>query len=487
MDCFSRPLRVAAYVRVSSDKDNQEDSYELQNKYFANLLSSNPNWISAGVYSDYAATGTEHVHRRGFNLLLRHCEEGKIDRIVCKSVSRFARNTADFLTAINFLQNKNVSVFFEKENLDTADPANEFVLTMLGAIAQEESRSTSENIRQGNKMRFPKGEVPNIEIYGYRFKKGEDEYKTTSGGYRMKQLEKNTEEADIVARIFEEYVQGSGMSAIANRLNREGIPAPKLSVQGVHVLEREAKLSGVLRKTRGWTGAKIGEIIEQQRYTGDVLVQKTFVESYLTHRSVKNSGQLPKYLVKNHHPAIIEREVFEAAQARRNSNLSRGVSRPHVTRPFTKLLMCGNCGRVLNVRNPKRPIWFCPSSTGYHGIKSCCAERVYEEQIIRMLQAAAVKRFSLYEGNFRDEAVTADILKGKIKWQNGGCGFHEEKERISEFLRCFRSEEVKKFVYGITVYSPLKFKVRWYDNSETDGELLSNVDEGIGLKKQYVQ
>lgn len=104
-----------------------------------------------------------------------------------------------------------------------------------------------------------------------------------------------------------------------------------------------------------------------------------------------------------------------------------------------------------------------------------------------MLQAAAVKRFSLYEGNFRDEAVTADILKGKIKWQNGGCGFHEEKERISEFLRCFRSEEVKKFVYGITVYSPLKFKVRWYDNSETDGELLSNVDEGIGLKKQYVQ
>lgn len=118
MDCFSRPLRVAAYVRVSSNNDNQEDSYELQNKYFANLLNSNPDWISAGVYSDYAATGTEHVHRRGFNLLLRHCEEGKIDRIVCKSVSRFARNTADFLTAINFCKIK-MSAFSLKRKIWT--------------------------------------------------------------------------------------------------------------------------------------------------------------------------------------------------------------------------------------------------------------------------------------------------------------------------------------------------------------------------------
>ena len=222
----SGPLRVAAYIRVSSDSSDQKNSYETQDKYFSGLLSKNPEWTSAGVYSDYGISGTDKQHRTGYKRLLRHCREGKLDRIVCKSISRFARNTSDFMTALNTLHDHQVTILFEKEGLDTADPTSDFILTTLAAIAQEESRSISSNIRWGNQKRYPKGQARNYDIYGYRYAKGADAFETMEDGYQIHRVEIVEEEAVIVRRIFQEVEDGERYSDIARRLNYEHIPAP---------------------------------------------------------------------------------------------------------------------------------------------------------------------------------------------------------------------------------------------------------------------
>lgn len=162
-------LRVAAYIRVSTDSTDQENSYETQDKYFTSLIQKNPDWTSAGVYADYGISGTNKERRTGYKRLLRHCQEGKIDRIVCKSISRFARNTSDFMTALDILHDNHVTILFEKENLDTQDSASSFILTTLAAIAQEESRTISTNIQWSNQKRFPKGHTQNIGLYGYYY------------------------------------------------------------------------------------------------------------------------------------------------------------------------------------------------------------------------------------------------------------------------------------------------------------------------------
>ena len=164
-------------VEISQKKQTDSNNQKLD--YFNRLMKANPQWNPIGIYSDYGISGTSSEKRTGFRRLLRHCEAGKIDRVICKSISRFSRNTADFMMALDLLRENHVTILFEKENLDTADPTSEFILTTLGAIAQEESRSISGNIKLGNKMRFKRGEVRNADIYGYRIKrdyeeKGED-------------------------------------------------------------------------------------------------------------------------------------------------------------------------------------------------------------------------------------------------------------------------------------------------------------------------
>ena len=211
-----RPLCVVAYIRVSTDKKNQDNSYDTQKQYFYNLLSRYPQNISGGIYSDYAVSGTCEHGRSGFNALLRKCREGGIDRIICKSISRFSRNTTVFLRTLDMLHKMGISVYFEKENIDTAIPVNSFVLTVLAAVAQEESRSISENIKWGIRKRYPTGEVPNEPIYGYR--KCENEYSIIGSGYRYKKILPVPQEAAVIRRIFTEVSNGKKYIEIA-RLN----------------------------------------------------------------------------------------------------------------------------------------------------------------------------------------------------------------------------------------------------------------------------
>lgn len=290
-------LNVAAYIRVSTDSSDQENSYETQERYFHQLIENNPDWNPIGVYSDYGISGTVKDKRVGFKRLLRHCREGKIDRIVCKSISRFSRNTADFMTALNTLHDNNVTILFEKENLDTADPTSDFILTTLAAIAQEESRSISRNINLGNKMRYPRGEVKNMVIYGYRYN---GKMVTTESGYQYRDIEIVEEEAKIVRRIFQEVAEGTAYTDVARGLNYDRIPTPEtVAVKARKKNSKKGQLNSDLEE--GWTGRIISQMIQRERYTGAVLIQKKYTVDFLNHNTQRNNGELPQYLVKNHH------------------------------------------------------------------------------------------------------------------------------------------------------------------------------------------
>lgn len=402
-------LRVAAYIRVSTELTDQENSYETQEKYFRQLIDSNPNWKPVGIYSDYGISGTSGEKRTGFKRIIRHCQEGKIDRILCKSISRFARNTADFMIALRLLQKCNVTIYFEKENLDTADPTSEFILTTLAAIAQEESRSISGNINTGNKMRFMRGDIRNIEIYGYRFN---GEMVTTESGYKYKDVEIVEEEAEIVRRIFHEVAECKPYTEIARDLNRDGIPAPE---SNYHKKRQVKSKKGQLDSNIGavWTVGRIKGIVASERYVGDVLTQKTYTQDFLTHKVKINKGEVQQYLVRNHHVAIVDRELYDEAQAILKLNASLRSSKGKITeRAFSGRLICGSCGRFFTVRNSNRhPVWFCPS-TATKGKVVCQAEKVYEEQIIRVVRRAVLERYDLTVQPVHDNITAEDIMSG---------------------------------------------------------------------------
>ena len=404
-------LNVAAYIRVSTDSSDQENSYETQERYFHQLIENNPDWNPIGVYSDYGISGTVKDKRVGFKRLLRHCREGKIDRIVCKSISRFSRNTADFMTALNTLHDNNVTILFEKENLDTADPTSDFILTTLAAIAQEESRSISRNINLGNKMRYPRGEVKNMVIYGYRYN---GKMVTTESGYQYRDIEIVEEEAKIVRRIFQEVAEGTAYTDVARGLNYDQIPAPEtVAVKARKKNSKKGQLNSDLEE--GWTGRIISQMIQRERYTGAVLIQKKYTVDFLNHNTQRNNGELPQYLVKNHHPAIIDEELFETVQEIRRANAAKkekGVKKG--SKPFSGRILCGECGRFFRVRNSKNyPIWYCPTAEIDYGKRICHCEKIYEEQIVRAFRKAIIERFRLSTQPIHDNVGVADIMSGR--------------------------------------------------------------------------
>lgn len=436
-------LRVAAYIRVSSDSEDQENSYETQDRYFTALLQKNEDWTSAGVYSDYGISGTNKENRTGYKRLLRHCKEGKIDRIVCKSISRFARNTSDFMAALDILHEHHVTILFEKENLDTEDPTSDFILTTLAAIAQEESRSISSNIRWGNQKRFPKGHTRNYEIYGYRYAEGEDCMETLDGGYQVRRVEVVEEEAEIVRYIFKAVEDGMPFVRIARELNVKHIPAPNQGKKPFPIRGRSTTKEGI---ESGWTSAMISRMISLERYCGDVLLQKNYTPDFLTHKTKRNKGEVPQYLVRDHHPAIIDRELFDSVQKIKeyNSRRFKNQKKERTLHAFSGRLTCAHCGRNYNVRNAElNPIWFCPTSALNNGKTVCRAEKVYEEQIVRMFRKAFIDRFELLTEPVMDDVTVADIMSGRYGQADIQCGF---SKRSDDFVRqmMVRLENVQK-------------------------------------------
>ena len=286
----SRHEHVAAYCRVSTDLDDQTASFQLQKKFYVNLIRSTPNWDFAGIYADEGITGTQRGLRPGFQRMIRRCEKGKIDRILCKSISRFARNTIDMLNVVRELKSKNIRVVFEKEGIDTLSLQSEFILSTIAAIAQDESRNISENMRWAFKKKFENGVPVFRRILGYEIERGKDGIV----------ISVNEGEANIVREIYSLALSGNGYSQIARAMTEKGYRTVKGNAR--------------------WTTDSVRGILKNERYTGDVLCQKTYTPDYLTHRCKRNNGQRPQYLIENHHAGIVSRKTFQTVQSLMQNN-----------------------------------------------------------------------------------------------------------------------------------------------------------------------
>lgn len=402
-------LRVAAYIRVSTTLETQEASFETQTRYFSRRIRETPGWVLAGIYADRGISGTAGS-RAGFTRLLRHCREGRIQRILCKSVSRFARNTADFLLALETLRRCGVTILFEKEGLDTADSSGDFLLTLFGALAQEESRSLSGNLTLGNRMRYQRGQVRNAAVYGYRLS---TRMVTVENGWQYPAVEIVEAEAAVVRRIFQMTVQGIPYAQIARQLNREGIPPPDSPANRKRRQKaRTGQLSSHLEE--GWTGARISALIRSERYVGDVLTQKTYTADYLTHQVRRNRGELPQYRIQNHHPAIIDRALFDAAQLeadRRGAPRARTGKR--TVHSFSRRILCGCCGRFYHLLPGKTGSrWVCPTAERKSGNPLCHGPPLPEAALNAALCQAAARQFRLWAPPVLSEHTVADILGG---------------------------------------------------------------------------
>ncbi len=270
-------IRTCAYCRVSTDNEDQKTSYDSQRIHYKNMIEENPDWEFVGIYADEGITGTQTKKREQFNQMMNDALNGKIDLILAKSISRFARNTVDTLNCVRLLREHNVDVYFEKENIHTLGLSNELFLTLYSAFAQAESESISENVKAGVRMKMKRGElVGKYAPYGYLYDK------------ELNKLVIDESKKDIVTYIFEEYSKGVGFRTIALNLNNLGIPSPS---------------------NLKWCHASVRRIIINEKYVGDLKTGKYYTENVLTHKKKVNYGEKEQYFTSNHHEPIISRQL----------------------------------------------------------------------------------------------------------------------------------------------------------------------------------
>lgn len=368
-----RQLRVAAYCRVSTAEEEQQSSYEAQCTYYTDKIMTNPEWTMAGIFADEGISGTSTKNRDDFSRMIRRCRQRKIDLILTKSISRFARNTVDSLKYIRALKGMGIGIIFEKENINTLETDTELIITFMSAFAQSESESISANVRWGKRqaMKEGKASVNFKKLYGY--------YLDDEGNPQV-----NSDQAEAVRSIFDQYLQGASLRMI------------RLSLE-------EKK---VLNPTGGakWDISKIRSILGNEKYCGDVLMQKTFTQDCINKKVIKNTGQLPMYLIQNNHPAIVSREIYRAVQAektRRSASASPSKKMSSTGRScyaskfaLSERLVCGECGTLYRrctwKRNGKtRIVWRCVSRLDY-GSKYCHQSPTMDEEPLQRAIMTAI-------------------------------------------------------------------------------------------------
>ena len=313
-------IRVAAYCRVSTDEMGQQESFYNQVDVYLKKVTANPDWVLVDIYADPAVSGTTE-NRPEFQRMLRDAEKRMFDLLLVKSISRFARNTLISVETVRYLQSFGIGVVFEEQNIDTSQPYSEMMLTILSAFAQEESRNTSERVKKGIRMRQARGEVNWNPLYGYTRVEDKD-YVVVEN------------EAEVVRRIFSDYIKGKMTHDIRDELNREGIPSPGGST---------------------WRGQTINNVLRNERYTGNVLTSKTFVGNHIDHKRKKNNGEIEQFLITNHHAPIISREEYDYAKEIRRQ-------RDENAYPYYGFLVCPKCGRRVTRRIPG---WGCTCGKFY--------------------------------------------------------------------------------------------------------------------------
>lgn len=364
---LKKKKRVAAYARVSSGKDTMLHSLKAQIDYYHDYINRNPEWTFAGIYADEAKTGTKNS-REQFQLLLEDCRAGKIDMVVTKAISRFARNTVTLLETVRELQRLGINVYFEEQNIYTLSADGELMLTLLASFAQEESLSASENQKWRIRKGFEQGKASTCTMLGYRLVDGE--------------ITVVPAEAEIVRRIFELYHSGYGAQKIANILNEEGYR----TVKGVE-----------------WRASKVRSVLQNEKYSGDLLLQKVFVRDHVSKARVHNRGQLPQYYVEDDHEAIVDKAVFGMVQAQIAQRKAEYTHPQGHESAFSRKIRCSICGKNYRRKVTAYNVVWCCSTYNTKG-KKYCASKVIPEAT---LQAAVAEVLGLH---FFDE----DVFKSQI-------------------------------------------------------------------------
>ena len=388
-DIHKKHLRVAPYCRVSTDSEEQLNSYNAQIAYYTEKIAATPEWTMVRLYADEGITGTSMKRRKEFLKMLRDCDRGKIDLIITKSVSRFGRNTLDGLDTVRKLKRKGIGVFFEKENTNTLYMDNEMILTFMMSQAQAESESLSGSVKWGHRKNFKDGKVyyHYASFLGYR--KGPDGLP-----------EIDPDEAAIVRRIFARYLLGQSVHQICRDLMSDGVK----TAQG----------------SDSWHDSVVRKMLQNEKYIGDALLQKTFMADLFTHEQRKNMGELPQYYVHECHPAIIDRDTFQRVQEElaRRSSLRKTSSKAKTELGkycgkyvLSELLVCGECGspyrRVVWSRpEGKRIVWRCINRLE-HGKKICKKSPTWNETDIQAAVTAAMNE--LFHTQTAKEALEASI------------------------------------------------------------------------------
>lgn len=425
-----KKLRVAAYCRVSTELEEQESSYEAQVEYYTRKIQETENWKLAGIYADDGKSATNTKKRDDFKAMIKDAESGKIDMILTKSVSRFARNTVDSLLTIRKLKEKNVAVVFEKEGVNTLDGTGEILITILSSLAQEESRNISENTRWGVVRKFEKGKVivNHNKFMGYTKNENGD-------------LVIVPKEAEIVRLVFRLYLEGYSTGKIAKYLE-----------------EQKIKTATGLEK---WHDTVVLKMLRNEKYMGDALLQKTYTVDFMTKKKVMNKGIVPQYYVENDHEAIIPKDLFYRVQeelARRASVNKSAVTRKKNMKSkysseyaLTGILLCGECGqeyrRVTWARNGKKKIvWRC-SNRLTNGTKYCKDSVTLEEGILNRTVMEAIHRITCNDGNF------ASALRQNVIRVIGSYGREQEPDEYDEKIKAKQEEMVSLIAENAAISS----------------------------------
>lgn len=426
-----RRKRVAAYCRVSTDQEEQLNSFEAQRSYYLNLINSNPDYEMGGVFADEGISGTNTKKREQFNALIDACKEGKIDLILTKSISRFARNTLDCLKYVRLLKDLGIGIVFEKEGINTLDSNGEVLLTILSSLAQEESNGLSLSTTWGVRRRFEQGKITinQTKFLGYE-KDGEGN------------LIINEKQAKIVKRIYKDFLDGKGTAHITRALAEEKVK----------------NWNG----TTKWYESTIKSILQNEKYKGEALLQKSYTVDFLTKKRVKNTGDVPQYYVQESHSAIIEPETWEAVQLemqrRKTFCEEHGIKNLDTRMPFLGKIICGECGVAYSRKTwmkpdgkSKRKVWMCSNRYKVKGVKGCESNHVDEE----VLKKAFIEIFNTlvenkehFLGEWEKTIESADALKKyRLRMLIGILEQEEKHDQFNESL-CLRVLEHIMVVSG---------------------------------------
>ena len=412
--------RVAAYARVSLDKEDMLHSLAAQVGYYSDLIRKNSEWEYAGVYADEGLTGTKD-NRPQFQQLLTDCRAGRIDMVLVKSISRFARNTVTLLETVRELKALGIDVYFEEQHIHTISGDGELMLTILASFAQEESRSVSENCKWRIRRQFADGIPTGQTIYGYDVR---------NGVYTVKD-----EEAEVVRSIFDMYLTGMGRLKITRALNDNGILSPDGGV---------------------WVPSVVSDILRNEKYAGDLMLQKYYVNNHIEKKTVPNRGELPQYFVQDDHEGIVDRDTFLMVQiemARRREKYGRKCAKVIVTTEgLTGKIFCGQCGKGYNrkitrARTPyAKPVWIC-RTFNLKGKALCASKQIPEDILLPIVQevydnGAEVERILVQPGNvlefiLEDGNVITRTWKAHSRRESWT---PEKREQARQKMMCYHSE-----------------------------------------------